>query len=170
MARCDERAFSVFYRRHLGLVVSWCAGRTRDPGLAADLAAEVFAAVLIAAPRYQPTQDTATGWLIGIARNVLGHSIRRGVVDARARRRLGVARLAIEDDDLVRISELGGDEASGQLLLAALPSDERAAVSARVIDEREYRDIAQTLGCSEMVTRKRVSRGLARLRSKLAMP
>ncbi|MGH2877274.1 MAG: RNA polymerase sigma factor [Solirubrobacteraceae bacterium] len=168
IARCDERAFSAFYRRHLRMVVGWCARRT-DPELAADLTAEVFAAVLIGAARYQPTQDSAVAWLLGIARNVLGHSVRRGQVDARARLRLGASPVTVEDDDLARVLELADDQAdSMQRLLADLPTDERAAVRARVIEERDYGEIARSLGCSEMVIRKRVSRGLARLRASVA--
>jgi RNA polymerase sigma factor (sigma-70 family) len=169
IAACDERAFSAFYRRHLALVVGWCMRRTRDPELAADLTAEVFAAVLVSAARYEPTHESAVGWLVGIARNVLGHSVRRGQVDARARERLGASSLAVEDEDLavvLRIAE-SQDGAAGDLL-AELPVDERTAVLARVVEEREYREIARSLGCSEMVVRKRVSRGLARLRAGLA--
>ena len=167
IARCDDRAFSAFYRRHLGMVVGWCARRT-DPDLAADLTAEVFAAVLIAAARYQPTHETATAWLVGIARNVLGHSVRRGQVDARARLRLGAAALTVADDDLARVLELADDQrASARALLAGLPHDERLAVRARVIEERDYGEIARSLGCSELVIRKRVSRGLARLRTRM---
>jgi RNA polymerase sigma factor (sigma-70 family) len=166
VAACDERAFSVFYRRHLSLVVGWAMRRPGDPELAADLTAEVFAAVLVGAERYQPVHDNATGWILGIARNVLGHSLRRGQVDARARRRLGAGRLAVEDADLERVVELGGGPAAGELL-DGLPVDERRAVRARVIEEREYVEIARTLGCSELVARKRVSRGLARLRAGL---
>jgi RNA polymerase sigma factor (sigma-70 family) len=165
IARCDDRAFSAFYRRHLGMVVGWYARRT-DPELAADLTAEVFAAVLIGAARYEPTHDSAAGWLHGIARNVLGHSVRRGHVDARARQRLGASPLTVEDDDLARVLELADDQASS--LLAGLPVDERMAVRARVIEEREYGEIARSLGCSEMVIRKRVSRGLARMRARMA--
>ena len=85
IAACDERAFSAFYRRYLPTVVGWCVRRTGDPELAADLTAEVFAAVLVSAARYEPNlDDSAVGWLLGIARNVLGHSLRRGQVDARA--------------------------------------------------------------------------------------
>jgi RNA polymerase sigma factor (sigma-70 family) len=168
IARCDDRAFSAFYRRHLGMVVGWYARRT-DPELAADLTAEVFAAVLIGAARYEPAHDSAAGWLLGIARNVLGHSVRRGQVDARARRRLGASPLTVEDDDLARVLELADDRASSvRVLLAGLPVDERMAVRARVIEERDYGEIARSLGCSEMVIRKRVSRGLARLRARLA--
>jgi RNA polymerase sigma factor (sigma-70 family) len=168
IARCDDRAFSAFYRRHLGMVVGWYARRT-DPELAADLTAEVFAAVLIGAARYEPTHDSAAGWLLGIARNVLGHSVRRGQVDARARQRLGASPLTVEDDDLARVVELADDHgSSARAMLASLPADERMAVRARVIEERGYGEIARSLGCSEMVIRKRVSRGLARLRAGLA--
>lgn len=150
------------------MVVGWCARRT-DPERAADLTAEVFAAVLIGAARYEATHDSAASWLFGIARNVLGHSVRRGQVDARARERLGASPLAVEDDDLARVLELIDDQASSVTgLLAGLPADERLAVHARVIEERGYGEIARSLGCSEMVVRKRVSRGLARLRARLA--
>lgn len=168
IASCDERAFSVFYRRHLGTIVGWCVRRTGDPELAADLTAEVFAAVLVSAARYRPCGDTATGWLVGIARNVLGHSLRRGQVDARARARLGAAALTVEDADIELVLELAANAngVAGQLL-AELPAHEQAAVRARVIDERDYAEIASELGCSELVIRKRVSRGLSRLRAAL---
>ena len=171
VAACDDQAFSAFYRRHLGMVVGWCLRRTGDPELAADLTAEVFAVVLEGAARYERRGETAVGWLLGIARNVLGHSIRSGQVDARARRRLGVPALCAEDEDLARVLDLA-DDRTGEVadLLAGLPPDEATAVSARVIQEREYGEIAQGLGCSEMVIRKRVSRGLARLRAGMAAP
>lgn len=169
IAACDERSFNVFYRRHLTMVVGWCLRRTGDPELAADLTSEVFAAVLVSAERYQPTHDSGAGWLLGIARNVLGHSVRRGQVDARARERLGATRLTVEDDDLAVVVDLADvQEGAAEDLLAELPVDERAAIHARVVEEREYGEIARSLGCSQMVVRKRVSRGLARLRAGLA--
>ena len=125
--------------------------------------------MLIAAARYEPGHDSAVPWLLGIARNVLGHSVRRGQVDARARQRLGASPLTVEENDLGRILELSDDQASSVgNLLAGLPPDERIAVRARVIEERDYGEIARSLGCSEMVVRKRVSRGLASLRTRMA--
>ena len=169
VATCDERAFSAFYRRHLAMVVGWCVRRTGDPELAADLTAEVFAAVLVSAARYEATHESAAGWLVGIARNVLGHSVRRGQVDARARERLGASSLTVEDEDLAVVLDIANGQAGATAqLLAELPDGERTAVRARVIEEREYGEIARSLGCSEMVVRKRVSRGLARLRAGLA--
>jgi RNA polymerase sigma factor (sigma-70 family) len=169
IAGCDDRASSAFYRRHLRAVLAWLMGRTGDPELAADLTAEVFAAAMLAAPRYEPRHPSAEAWLAGIARNVLGHSVRRGRVDARARRQLGVRALPLDDHDIERVHEMidaHRTDVAGHL--SRLPADERAAVRARVIDERDYREIAHSLGCSELVIRKRVSRGLARLRTELA--
>lgn len=48
-----------------------------------------------------------------------------------------------------------------------LPADQREAITARVLDDREYHEISRILECSEAVVRKRVSRGLATLRRQL---
>ena len=53
VAANDAAAFSAFYRRHLSAVVAYLMRQTRDPEAAADLSAEVFAAVLLSASRYQ---------------------------------------------------------------------------------------------------------------------
>lgn len=161
----DGAAFAVFYRRHVPAVLAYLMRETRDPEAAADLAAEVFAAVLLAAHRYTEQGESAAPWVIGIARNKLLMSLRRGRVEAKARRRLGFEPVALEDGDLDRIVELaqGG---TGRLLqlVEGLPADERFAIRSHVLDERPYREIATQLRCSEMVVRKRVSRGLARIR------
>jgi RNA polymerase sigma-70 factor (ECF subfamily) len=52
-------------------------------------------------------------------------------------------------------------------LLDSLPVEQREAVRARVLEERSYEQIATDLECSKSVVRKRVSRGLARLREQL---
>jgi RNA polymerase sigma factor (sigma-70 family) len=52
--------------------------------------------------------------------------------------------------------------------LADLPTEQRNAIEARVLRQREYADIASELHCSEAVVRKRVSRGLRSLRTRLA--
>jgi RNA polymerase sigma-70 factor (ECF subfamily) len=157
IAQCDGEAFTVFYRRHLPRVVAYLVRETGDRELAADLAAEVFAAAMVGARRYTATHDSALPWLLGIARNTLGRSRRRGRVEARARRRLGFEPIAFEESDIDRTDEL----------LAALPAAEREAVRARVVDDRSYASIAAEMRCSELVVRKRVSRGLARLRKEL---
>ncbi len=53
IARGDQQAFSALYERHLPIVLRWCLRETGNRELAADLSAEVFAASLIAARRFQ---------------------------------------------------------------------------------------------------------------------
>ena len=47
--------------------------------------------------------------------------------------------------------------------MGALPQAEREAVAARVIEERDYTEIAATTGATEAAVRQRVSRGLSKL-------
>lgn len=167
IAGCDGEAFAVFYRRYLPRTLSYLVRETQDPEVAADLAAEVFAAVLLSARRYRPERETAFPWVLAIARNTLGASRRRRRVEDRARRRLGVAPIELYDEDLERTESLA-DERGGVLrLVERLPEDERAAVKSRVVEERAYGEIAAEMRCSELVVRKRVSRGLGRLRAQV---
>ncbi|MBX5470690.1 MAG: sigma-70 region 4 domain-containing protein [Thermoleophilaceae bacterium] len=52
-------------------------------------------------------------------------------------------------------------------LVERLPPDQRDAVTARIVDERDYAGIARDLRCSESVVRQRVSRGLRALKVRL---
>lgn len=169
VGRCDGQAFAIFYRRHLPVVLAYLMRETRDPEAAADLAAEVFAAVLLSSRRYRAEGLSAAPWVMGIAHNKLLMSLRRGRIESRARRRLRFAPVDFEEQDYERV-EATADSGAGRLaqLVARLPADERFAVTARVVEERSYRDIAAELACSELVVRKRVSRGLARVREQLS--
>ena len=73
------------------------------------------------------------------------------------------------DDDLIeRVARLTGDAGPAVRALGGLPEEQRTAVQARVVHERDYAEIAAELECSEAVVRQRVSRGLRTLRTRLA--
>jgi RNA polymerase sigma-70 factor (ECF subfamily) len=165
----DERAFEAFYRRHVAAVTGFHLRRTGRREVAFDLTAETFAAVVVACGTFDPARGSATGWLFGIAAHKLRDSLRRGRVEATARERLRHEPVALEDEDLARVEELASsvDESRLATLLGDLPLDQRAALLARVVDERPYDEIAGELRCSEAVIRQRVHRGLRRLRSGL---
>ncbi len=162
--RGDAEAFAAFYRRHERLVLAWLLKQTREPALAADLAAETFAAAYLAAERFDPDVAPAPAWLLGIARNMLRSSMRRHQIEDRARRKLGVERLAWNDDELSRID---GHDDTVLLLLAELPAEQQDAVRAHIVEDESYADAAARLRTSPAVVRKRVSRGLAVLRRRL---
>ena len=165
----DADAFAEFYRRHLALVVGFCSRATGDREAAADLTGEVFAAALASCGRYRAEHATAAPWLIGIAHNKLRESQRRGRVQDAVRRRLQMRPLGLHDDDLDRVEALASSARSAVLeAVEALPANEREAVRARIIEQREYREVAADLRCSESVVRQRVSRGLSRVRSQMS--
>lgn len=166
----DPDAFVAYYRRNLAAILAFFLRRTRDAELTADLTAEVFAAALLAAPRFQVGDTPARAWLYGIAAHKLSDSRRRGRVEDHARRRLSLEPLIVDDLDLQRVEELASRGDAGAALesaIAGLPGDQRAAVLARVVEERPYADIAAEMRCSEMLVRQRVSRGLRNLRSRI---
>jgi RNA polymerase sigma factor (sigma-70 family) len=79
-----------------------------------------------------------------------------------------MAPIEFDESEIERVEALA-DAGRARLtaLLAELPTEQREAIAARIVDEREYADIAGELRCSEQVVRQRVSRGLARLRARL---
>src|SRR4051794_5847037 len=159
-------AFAAFYRRHVEAVLRFFLSRTKDPDVAADLMAETFAAALISVERYSEERAAAEAWLFAIARHKLVDSYRSGTVRAEAREALGLDVLELDDADIERLIDLS-DTPNVLPLLAELPTEQREAVQARVVDEESYRDIACRLQISEAVVRKRVSRGLGRLKTRL---
>jgi RNA polymerase sigma factor (sigma-70 family) len=169
--REDPEAFGAFYDRFEADLLAFFWRATRRADLAADLTAEVFAQALASAQSFDLRRGSARGWLYGIARHQLADTWERGRVEDRARRRLGIEPLALTDEALERIENLAtpadGTGTGALELLAALPDEQRRAVKGRVLDERDYRELALTLKCSESVVRQRVSRGLRSLRERL---
>lgn len=167
----DPDAFAAFFDRYETAVIGYMLRRTRNVEVAVDLASETFAAALASAHRYSRSKGAAAAWLFTIAHHTLADSVRRGRVEAQARRRIGI-RDAIEytTEDLERIETRASQCDWATQLLKALPVDQQQAVRARIIDERAYAEIANEMNTSELVVRKRVSRGLATLREHLEEP
>jgi RNA polymerase sigma factor (sigma-70 family) len=166
-ARRDPEAFAAFYRRHARAVAGFFVARTRDAETAADLTAETFAAALEGVGRYRPDRGAATAWLYGIARHQLSRWQRRRAVDDRARRRLGMERLVLDDEDVERVGALGVSEAAAvRVWVEELPANQRVALRARVVEGDDYAELAERTGSSEAAVRQRVSRGLSALRAR----
>ena len=165
----ERAAFGVLYERHERAVLGFFGAATRRPEIAADLTAETFAAALDSVAGFDPSRGTARMWLFGIARHVLARSARRGRVESAARERIGLDPLVLRPRQ--HRAHRGADRGRGRRdrrgVAGRAPADQASALRARVLDEREYEDIAADLACSEAVVRQRVSRGLGRLRRRL---
>ena len=170
-ARHDPEAFGAFYGRHAARIH---AGFLRDTGnadLAADLTAESFAEALRSVHRFRGVHAASgAAWISAIALNVLRHYQRSDRVRTRARRRLGIPVREAEPPEWSDVEARAAAAARGPELAAALarlPSDQRAAVDLRVVQQLPFDDVAARLNCSERAARMRVSRALRTLRGQL---
>ncbi len=154
----DPDAFAAFYRRHVRGVLAFAA-RHAEPDEIGDLVAEVFATALVHRRRFDPGRGSASAWLAGIARHKLADGRRRRKIEARMCRRLGV-RLPT-----ARPAEHPLDGSAE--LLTMLSTDQRRVVQARVLEDKPYAEIARQEDISELAVRKRLSRALATLRSRI---
>jgi RNA polymerase sigma-70 factor (ECF subfamily) len=172
-ASADPVAFGLLYDRHVVAILRYLHRRTDSAETAADLCAETFAAAFVHRRRFRDTGAWARPWLYGIARNQLGHYLRRQQVSDRYRRRMGVPPLALTDLQLERVEELVDAEPYRAEIRAAidqLPASLSQAVLLRVGHDLPYADVAARLGCSEGAARVRVSRGLRQLTDLLEGP
>lgn len=128
MARGDGEAAGALYRRYLPLVLRWSLRETRNREVAADLASEVFAAALIASPRFRQDHGSVGSWLLGIAKNKLRESQRRQRIEHSARRALGIEPIALTDDALERVEAL-----TPQCPLAGWVADKQPKVTQREV-------------------------------------
>ena len=162
----EPDAFAELYRRQGAVFTAYFLRRTRDAEAAADLTAETFAAALHRARRFDAARGTAAMWLFGIAHRELATYFESGAVARRARRRMRIPRIELDDEALERVIEVASAADTGRRLadlLERLPDEQREAVRARVLDERDYEDF----DVPATVARKRVSRGLAVMRKQM---
>jgi RNA polymerase sigma factor (sigma-70 family) len=156
------------YRDHAPALLGFLGRRVLLAEVAVDLMAETFARAYRDRESFRGEgAEEALAWVYGIARHVLASYARRGAVERRALRALGVQRRALTDAEYDRVEELAGlaalrDRIDGEL--DALETGQRDAVRLRVLEERPYDEVAHELGVSEQTARARVSRALRALR------
>ncbi|HEX4364652.1 MAG TPA: RNA polymerase sigma factor [Solirubrobacteraceae bacterium] len=162
--RDPAESFALFYRRHASGLLRFVASRGADADTAADVVSETFFIALARRGRYRAQHDTARLWLIGIAVRRLADARRREQREfSRADRARAQLITQLDRDTYAHLTQDGAASDA----LADLPEPERVAVLAHVVHDRSYAEIAAALGLSQVAARKRVSRGLARLRTRL---
>jgi RNA polymerase sigma factor (sigma-70 family) len=160
----DPFAFGVFYDRHSDAVLSYLRRRTGDTEEALDLTSDVFISALDSRKSYDPEEGPARGWLFGIVNNIVRSERKRRAIERLKWRRFRMPGFEFSDQ-AIEDAEAVIDASEAGLLkgLERLSPAERDAVKARIIDERDYADIARDQNSTEAAIRQRVSRGLNKL-------
>ena len=170
-SRIQPNAIRALYDRYHGLLLGALIRHGLDREVAFEIMQETFVRALEHGHRVRLAPDgTAWPWLWSVARNLMRDALRRGVVDARARERLGYSTIPYDADAL---DELLDRIAAGELADALgrtvdrLPPQQQEALAGRVERGLTYRELSEATGASEQVLRARVARGLRTLRLRL---
>lgn len=160
-------AFIALYERDAEAVLVFLTRRTLDVEVSLDLTAETFAQAWGGWSRVRvDSPEEVRAWLFTIARRQLGRYLRRGHVERRALRRMGVTLPTLHEDDFAEIERAAGLAALRSALgaeLQKLSAGQRDALQLRIVDELPYEEVARRLAITEPTARARVSRGLRAL-------
>ena len=171
----DPAAFGDFYRAYVDRVVVYFARRTFDAETALDLTGETFAIALECREQFRGS-DARRRSRAGCSRSRAASSAASstaGRSSARALVRLGCDPPGASTADLEwveRLADLPSLRATVRTALEDLPSDQAYAVTARVVNARDYAELAGELNVTEQVVRARVSRGLRAMAETLDDP
>jgi RNA polymerase sigma-70 factor (ECF subfamily) len=160
IAAGDVDAFHLFYRRHIGRVLSYTRRLARGEDLVEDIAQEVFVAVWRKAGTYRPERGDALGWLYTLTRNKLVDAWRRPERRAEHPAEPAVARAQT-------------DPKSGDLRLALrqalsrLKPEQSRAIDLAYFGDLTYQETAAELAVPVGTLKSRIRVGLLAMRSML---
>jgi RNA polymerase sigma-70 factor, ECF subfamily len=165
----DEAAFVSLYRRRQASIFRFALHMTGSEAQAEDITQEVFLALLRESCGFDPARGTLAGYLFGIARkHVLRHA-ERGRLDVALDEGLeesALPELSVAADPALDLSRREGLDALRRAVLA-LPRRYREVVVLCDLEEVDYADAAEVLGCPIGTVRSRLHRARALLLEKL---
>ncbi|HEX4595708.1 MAG TPA: RNA polymerase sigma factor [Bryobacteraceae bacterium] len=169
----DQASFGLLLERHRGPVIHFLYRMVQNPGVAEELAQEVFLRVYKSRGSYEPTAKFTT-WLFRIASHLALNWIRDGRNEKRQ------ASLDEESPDGTARQVPDRSRTVEQELLyqaklrevrqaiESLPAKQKAAVMMHKYQEMEYAEIADVLSCSESAVKSLLFRAYESLRMRLA--
>jgi len=161
---CDENAFAELAARHQQMVYRVCLRMLRHHQEAEDATQAVFLVLLNKASRLMTRKGEFTGWLYGVARNVCLEALRKRAM------RQEEAMLDETEEPVVEEYRPAHEEVLPFLdeELAGLTGVLRQAVVLRYLQGYDQAEAARQAGCSKGTLASRASRGIERLRQRLA--
>ena len=150
----DTRAFETLFDRYQAPVHRHLVRITHDEAAAQDLAQEVFLRVWTRAEQWHK-EGSFKAWLYRIATN-------NALQYHRRKKLLSFIPFTSKERDLSATSnkaDCPGEAPAVHEALLRVPKEQRTCLVLHFVEGFKYREIAETLGCSEDAVRKRVARG-----------
>lgn len=160
--RGSEEAFTALYRRHGGKLYRFALALGAPPPVAEEAVQEVFLAFVEGRAGYDGRKGAPLPFLLGMTRNTVLAAMRR----ERGYARLEQGEMEAADDALGRLLERESAETLWQAV-RSLPPAYREVVVLCELEELDYAQAAQALGCPIGTVRSRLSRARRLLTGKL---
>jgi RNA polymerase sigma-70 factor (ECF subfamily) len=160
LRRGDPRALEALHAEYGRTVHGYLRGAVGDAGTAEDVFQRVMTEVWRRGEQYDPARGTVLSWVMTIARSRAIDELRRRrpEPDADAVARLAAQPAPGEDADAL------ADRWRVAHLLGRLPHEEADLLRLRFFDDLSQTEIADRTGIALGTVKKRMVRGLARLR------
>jgi RNA polymerase sigma-70 factor (ECF subfamily) len=166
----EQRALTHIYRTYQPRLLRYLTAQ--EPGMADDLAAEVWLAVARGLGRFEGDEAGFRGWIFTIARHRLIEHRRRNVrrrTDPVPHDRLdGPVERGIGGDPAWLVIEQLGVRETVELLVTGLPADQAEAVLLRVLGGFDVAEVARVMGRSPGSVRVLCHRALKRLAARMS--
>lgn len=162
-AQQDPSRFAELYELHFERVYAYIARRVPNRVSAQDLTSYVFHQALANLGKFKWRGTPFAAWLFRIAANsIADHSRRmaREVTDTDLETRVTADRQVIDLEAVERTARLFK-------LVNQLPEDQRRVISARFVEEKSIKAIANELGRTEGAVKQLQFRALQSLRTQL---
>lgn len=164
VAKGDERAFTVLYRRHQRTVYGFALLYSASESLAADATQDAFIEMLGSGARFDPGQGALAAWLCGVARNCV----------RRHRRDFDLPVASAEEPETAThgqhepaqpLADLERSRASAAVRrgLARLEPHYREVLILCALQDFSYAEAAAICGIEVHLVRSRLARGKLRL-------
>jgi RNA polymerase sigma-70 factor (ECF subfamily) len=169
ISKGHEPAFVQFYRKHQRTVYRFALHMSGKTEIAEEVTQEVFMTVIGVAKLYDSKRGSAASYLYGITRNFVLRSLERERPYAAALDDAENDRVAVLASDHDLLSELTRNQQVESLRKAvlALPPAYREVVVLCDLNEMDYAQAAEALGCAIGTIRSRLHRARALLMEKM---
>lgn len=165
----DEQAFVTLYRRRQGAIYRFVLHMTGSVTAAEDVTQEVFLALIRENCGYDPQRGSVSGYLFGIARKLVLRQLERskGHLDPDWEDDQTIRDVpAAATDPMIDLLRREGLEALRKAV-QALPKRYREVVVLCDLEEVDYAEAAEVLGCPVGTVRSRLHRARSLLMDKL---
>lgn len=159
MREGNREAFAELYTRREPALYRYALHASGSATVAEEVAHEVFVQLMSASARFDESRGSVESYLYGIARNLV-----------RVARRQGPVEEAVDQPfrhDILGDLIQGENTAALHEALRELPERYRDVVILCDLEERNYEDVARTIGCPIGTVRSRLHRARATLSAKL---